>query len=108
ASKVACVSMRLSEADKLTIEGVALDVLSAPGHTDDSYSFLMRDRVFAGDTLLSRGPGRTDFQNGDPRAQYDSIFYKLLRLPDETMIFPAHDYKGETVSTGGEEEAFNL
>ena len=67
----------------------------------------MRDRVFTGDTLLIRGTGRTDFQNGDPRAQYESIFNKLLRLPDETMVFPAHDYKGETVSTIGEEKAFN-
>src|SRR6266853_1234864 len=63
-SKVDVVSMRLSESDKLTIEGVALDVLYTPGHTDDSYSFLMRDRVFTGDTLLIRGTGRTDFQNG--------------------------------------------
>jgi len=106
-SKVDVVSMRLSEGDKLTIEGVALDVLYTPGHTDDSYSFLMQDRVFTGDTLLIRGTGRTDFQNGDARAQYDSIFNKLLRLPNETMIFPAHDYKGETVSTIGEEKAFN-
>src|SRR5436309_8681480 len=106
-SKVDVVSMRLAEGDKLTIEGVALDVLYTPGHTDDSYSFLMRDRVFTGDTLLIRGTGRTDFQNGDPRAQYESIFDKLLRLPEETMIFPAHDYKGETVSTIGEEKAFN-
>src|ERR1700730_3802877 len=106
-SKVDVVSMRLWEGDQLTIEGVALDVLYTPGHTDDSYSFLMRDRVFTGDTLLIRGTGRTDFQNGDARAQYDSIFKKLLRLPDETMIFPAHDYKGETVSTVGEEKRFN-
>ena len=106
-SNVDVVSMRLSEGDKLTIEGVALDVLYTPGHTDDSYSFLMHDRVFTGDTLLIRGTGRTDFQNGDPRAQYESIFNKLLRLPNETMIFPAHDYKGETVSTIGEEKAFN-
>ena len=106
-SKVDVVSMRLAEGDKLTIEGVALDVLYTPGHTDDSYSFLMQDRVFTGDTLLIRGTGRTDFQNGDPRAQYDSIFNKLLKLPDETMVFPAHDYKGETVSTIGEEKAFN-
>jgi len=106
-SKVDVVSMRLSEGDKLTIEGVALDVLYTPGHTDDSYSFLMRDRVFTGDTLLIRGTGRTDFQNGDARAQYDSIFNTLLRLPDETMIFPAHDYKGETVSTVAEEKRFN-
>jgi sulfur dioxygenase len=106
-SKVDVVSMRLTEGDKLTIEGLALDVIYTPGHTDDSYSFLMKDRVFTGDTLLIRGTGRTDFQNGDPRAQYDSIFNKLLKLPDETMVFPAHDYKGETVSTIGEEKTFN-
>jgi sulfur dioxygenase len=106
-SKVDVVSMRLAEGDKLTIEGLALDVLYTPGHTDDSYSFLLRDRVFTGDTLLIRGTGRTDFQNGDPRAQYDSIFNKLLRLPEDTLVFPAHDYKGETVSTIGEERAFN-
>jgi len=106
-SKVDVVSMRLAEGDKLTIEGVALDVLYTPGHTDDSYSFLMGDRVFTGDTLLIRGTGRTDFQNGNARTQYDSIFNKLLRLSDETMVFPAHDYKGETVSTIGEEKAFN-
>jgi glyoxylase-like metal-dependent hydrolase (beta-lactamase superfamily II) len=106
-SKVDVVSMRLSEGDRLTIEGVALDVLYTPGHTDDSYSFLMADRVFTGDTLLIRGTGRTDFQNGDPRAQYDSLVNKLLKLPDETLVFPAHDYKGETVSTIGEEKAFN-
>jgi len=106
-SKVDVVSMRLAEGDKLSIEGMALDVLYTPGHTDDSYCFTMADRVFTGDTLLIRGTGRTDFQNGDPRAQFDSIFNKLLRLPDETLVFPAHDYKGETVSTIGEERAFN-
>jgi len=106
-SNVDVVSMRLSEDDRLTIEGVTLDVLYTPGHTDDSYCFRMADRVFTGDTLLIRGTGRTDFQNGDPRAQYDSIFNKLLRLPDETLVFPAHDYKGETVSTIGEEKTFN-
>ena len=106
-SKVDVVSMRLAEGDKLTIEGMAFDVLYTPGHTDDSYCFAMADRVFTGDTLLIRGTGRTDFQNGDPRAQFDSIFNKLLRLPDETLVFPAHDYKGETVSTIGEERSFN-
>jgi glyoxylase-like metal-dependent hydrolase (beta-lactamase superfamily II) len=106
-TKADVVSMRIAEGDKIQIEGLALDVLYTPGHTDDSYSFLMRDRVFSGDTLLIRGTGRTDFQNGDPRAQYDSIFNKLLRLPDETLVFPAHDYKGDTVSTIGEEKAFN-
>jgi glyoxylase-like metal-dependent hydrolase (beta-lactamase superfamily II)/rhodanese-related sulfurtransferase len=106
-SKVDVVSMRVSEGDQLQIEGVGLDVLYTPGHTDDSYSFLMGDRVFTGDTLLIRGTGRTDFQNGDPRAQYESLFGKLLKLPDETLVFPAHDYKGDTVSTIGEEKAFN-
>ncbi|HEY8441582.1 MAG TPA: MBL fold metallo-hydrolase [Xanthobacteraceae bacterium] len=106
-SRADVVSMRLGEGDKLTIEGIALDVLYTPGHTDDSYSFLMGDRVFTGDTLLIRGTGRTDFQNGNAHAQYDSIFNKLLRLPEETMIFPAQDYKGETVSTIGEEKRFN-
>jgi len=101
------VSMRVAEGDRIEIEGLRLDVLYTPGHTDDSYSFVLRDRVFTGDTLLIRGTGRTDFQNGDPRAQYDSIFNKLLRLPDETLIYPAHDYKGDTVSTIGEEKLFN-
>jgi glyoxylase-like metal-dependent hydrolase (beta-lactamase superfamily II)/rhodanese-related sulfurtransferase len=106
-TKADVVSMRLAEGDKLTIEGVSMDVLYTPGHTDDSYSFLMADRVFTGDTLLIRGTGRTDFQNGDARMQYDSLFGKLLRLPDETFVFPAHDYKGDTVSTIGEEKRYN-
>src|ERR1700748_2499661 len=106
-SQVDVVSMRIAEGDKLTIEGISLDVLYTPGHTDDSYSFRMAARVFTGDTRLIRGTGRTDFQNGDPRAQYDSLFNKLLKLPDDTMVFPAHDYKGETVSTIAEEKAFN-
>ena len=101
------VSMRVAEGDRIEIQGVRLDVLYTPGHTDDSYSYLMGDRVFTGDTLLIRGTGRTDFQNGDPRAQYDSIFNKLLKLPDETLVYPAHDYKGDTVSTIAEEKAFN-
>jgi sulfur dioxygenase len=101
------VSMRVGEGDGIQIEGLRLDVLYTPGHTDDSYSFVLGDRVFTGDTLLIRGTGRTDFQNGDPRAQYDSIFNKLLKLPDETLVFPAHDYKGDTVSTIGEEKSFN-
>jgi sulfur dioxygenase len=101
------VSLRVAEGDRLTIEGIALEVLYTPGHTDDSYSFVMGDRVFTGDTLLIRGTGRTDFQNGDARQQYDSIFGKLLTLPDYTLVYPAHDYKGDTVSTIGEEKAFN-
>jgi sulfur dioxygenase len=106
-SSVDVVSMRIADGDRLGIEGISLDVAYTPGHTDDSYSFIMPDRVFTGDTLLIRGAGRTDFQNGDPRAQYESIFNRLLRLPDETMVFPAHDYKGDTVSTIGEEKRYN-
>jgi glyoxylase-like metal-dependent hydrolase (beta-lactamase superfamily II)/rhodanese-related sulfurtransferase len=106
-TKADVVSIRLADGDKLTIEGLALDVLYTPGHTDDSYSFVMPDRVFTGDTLLIRGTGRTDFQNGDPRAQYDSIFGRLLKLPEATLVYPAHDYKGDTVSTIGEERAYN-
>ncbi|PZM09189.1 MBL fold metallo-hydrolase [Rhizobium tubonense] len=101
------VSMRVAEGDRVAIEGLSLDVLYTPGHTDDSYSFLMGGRVFTGDTLLIRGTGRTDFQNGNPHQQYDSIFNKLLKLPDETLVYPAHDYKGDTVSTIGEEKLFN-
>src|SRR6201989_287221 len=106
-SKADVVSMRVSDGDKVTIEGLSLDVMYTPGHTDDSYSYLMGDRVFTGDTLLIRGTGRTDFQNGDPRAQYESLFGRLLKLPDETLVYPAHDYKGDTVSTIGEERAHN-
>src|SRR5512144_3104682 len=106
-SKADVVSMRVADGDKITIEGLALDVIYTPGHTDDSYSFLMGDRVFTGDTLLIRGTGRTDFQNGSARAQYDSLFGRLLKLPDETLVYPAHDYKGDTVSTIAEEKRYN-
>jgi sulfur dioxygenase len=106
-TKADVVSMRVAEGDKLQVENVSLDVLYTPGHTDDSYSYIMGDRVFTGDTLLIRGTGRTDFQNGDPRQQYQSIFGKLLKLPEETLVYPAHDYKGDTVSTIGEEKRYN-
>ena len=106
-TKADVVSMRVRDGEKVGIEGLDLDVIYTPGHTDDSYSFTLPDRVFTGDTLLIRGTGRTDFQNGDARAQYKSIFNRLLKLPDETFVYPAHDYKGETVSTIGEERAFN-
>jgi sulfur dioxygenase len=101
------VSMRVTEGDRIDIEGLSLDVLYTPGHTDDSYYYLLDGRVFTGDTLLIRGTGRTDFQNGSARPQYDSIFNKLLKLPNETLVYPAHDYKGDTVSTIGEERLFN-
>jgi sulfur dioxygenase len=106
-SGVDVVSMRVGDGDLLTIEGLALEAIYTPGHTDDSYSFRLSDRVFTGDTLLIRGTGRTDFQNGDARAQYESIFNRLMKLPDDTLVFPAHDYKGDTVSTIAEERACN-
>jgi sulfur dioxygenase len=106
-TKADVVSIRVSDGERIGIEGLSLDALYTPGHTDDSYSFIMPDRVFTGDTLLIRGTGRTDFQNGDPRQQFESLFGRLLKLPDETLVYPAHDYKGDTVSTIGEERAFN-
>jgi glyoxylase-like metal-dependent hydrolase (beta-lactamase superfamily II)/rhodanese-related sulfurtransferase len=106
-SGVDVVSVRVADGDVIDVEGVRLQVLYTPGHTNDSYCFVMGDRVFTGDTLFIRGTGRTDFQHGDARAQYDSIFNKLLTLSDETLVYPGHDYKGDTVSTIGEERAFN-
>jgi sulfur dioxygenase len=106
-AKVDTVSMRVDDGDVIEAENIRLEVLYTPGHTDDSYCFKMPGMVFTGDTLFIRGTGRTDFQHGDPRAGYESIFNKLLTLPDETMVYPGHDYKGDTVSTIGEERAFN-
>lgn len=106
-SKAECVSMKVKDGELVKIDGLELRAVYTPGHTDDSYSFVMNDRVFTGDTLLIRGTGRTDFQNGDARQQYDSIFHKLLKLPDETLVYPAHDYKGWTVSTIREEREHN-
>ena len=101
------VSLRVADGERIDVDGLTLRALHTPGHTPDSYCFLLEDRVLTGDTLFIRGTGRTDFQGGDPAAQYESIFDKLLRLPDETLVFPGHDYKGDTVSTIGEERAFN-
>jgi len=106
-TKVDMVSMRVDDGDTIDIENISLRVLYTPGHTDDSYCYAMGDRVFTGDTLLIRGTGRTDFQNGDPEAAYHSLFDKVLKLPDETLVYPGHDYKGDTVSTIAEERAYN-
>lgn len=106
-TKAECVSVHFNEGDKLCVDNLHLDILYTPGHTDDSYSFVLPDRVFTGDTLLIRGTGRTDFQNGDPAAQYDSLFGKLLKLHDDTLVYPAHDYNGMTVSSIGEERRHN-
>ncbi len=102
-----CVSMQFHDGELINLDGVKLRAVYTPGHTDESFSLVMDDRVFTGDALLIRGTGRTDFQNGDARAGYDSIFNKLLRLPDETFVYPGHDYKGWTVSTIAEERRFN-
>jgi sulfur dioxygenase len=101
------VSMRVDDGDTIDIDGVSLKVLHTPGHTSDSYCFLMPDQVFTGDTLLIRGTGRTDFQHGSSSAAYSSLFDKLMTLPDQTLVYPGHDYKGDTVSTIGEEKAHN-
>ncbi len=101
------VTHRVKENDTLAVGSIKIKALYTPGHTDDSYSFRMNDRVFTGDTLLIRSTGRTDFQNGNPIHQYDSIFNKLLKLPDATLIYPAHDYRGWTVSTIAEEKRHN-
>ncbi|MET0063674.1 MAG: MBL fold metallo-hydrolase [Candidatus Thiodiazotropha endolucinida] len=106
-TKADCVSVHFKEGEKLSVDNLHLDILYTPGHTDDSYSFVLPDRVFTGDTLLIRGTGRTDFQNGDPAAQYDSLFNKLLKLPEQTLVYPAHDYHGMTVSTVWEEKHYN-
>ena len=106
-SKTDVVSIRVSDGDAIVIEGVSLSAIHTPGHTDDSYCYRMADRVFTGDTLLIRGTGRTDFQHGDSHAAYDSLFNKLLALPDEMLVYPGHDYKGDTVSTIGEERRHN-
>lgn len=106
-----CASGSISDGDIISLGELQLRALYTPGHTDDSYSFLLdykgETSVFTGDTLLIRGTGRTDFQNGSASAQYHSLFNKLLRLPAATWVYPAHDYKGWTRSTIAEEAAHN-
>ena len=101
------VSMRVDDGEMVTIEGIQLQALHTPGHTIDSYCYRMADRVFTGDTLLIRSTGRTDFQGGDSLVAHKSIVTKLLTLPGDMLVYPGHDYKGDTVSTIGEEKAFN-
>jgi len=101
------IDVRLKENEKVNIENIELKTIYTPGHTDCSYCFLMNDRVFTGDTLLINSSGRTDFQGGSAVAQYDSIFNKLLKLPEKTMVYPAHDYNGKTSSTIGSEKNNN-
>ena len=98
-SKSEVIDLRIKDGEKIKVEEVELQAIYTPGHTDCSYSFLMNDRVYTGDTLLINGSGRTDFQNGNAYDAYDSIFNKLLKLPEKTLVFPAHDYNGKKFST---------
>ena len=93
------LDIRVKDNEKIKIENIELISMYTPGHTDCSYSFLMNDRVFTGDTLLINGTGRTDFQNGNSHDAYDSLFNKLLKLPDKTLVYPAHDYNDKKYST---------
>ena len=93
------IDIRVKDNDKVNIENIELISMYTPGHTDCSYSFFMNDRIFTGDTLLINGTGRTDFQNGSARDQYDSLFNKILKLPEKTFVYPAHDYNGKKFST---------
>ena len=106
-SKSEVIDLKVKDEEKINIESIELKAIYTPGHTDCSYSYLMNDRVFTGDTLLINGTGRTDFQNGNSKDAYNSIFNRLLKLPEETLLYPAHDYKGQTVSTIGKEKRSN-
>ena len=98
-SKSEVIDIKVKDNEKINIEKIELKAMYTPGHTDCSYSYFMRDRVFTGDTLLINGTGRTDFQNGSSFDAYDSLFNKLLKLPEKTLVYPAHDYNGKKFST---------
>ena len=98
-SKSEVIDLRIKDSEKINVEKIELKAIYTPGHTDCSYSYLMNDRVFTGDTLLINGTGRTDFQNGSSYDAYDSLFNKLLKLPEKTLVYPAHDYNGKKYST---------
>ncbi len=106
-SKSEVIDIKLKDDENINVENIELKAIYTPGHTDCSYSYLMNDRVFTGDTLLINGTGRTDFQNGSALEAYDSLFGKLLRLPEETLVYPAHDYNGKKYSTIGSEKSNN-
>ena len=101
------VDIHVKDNEKIKIENIELISIYTPGHTDCSYSFLMNDKVFTGDTLLINGTGRTEFQNGNALDQYESIFKKLLKLPEKTLVYPAHDYNGKKYSTIRDEKNNN-
>lgn len=101
-----CADSHVKDGDVIRVGALELRVMATPGHTDDSVSYVMSDRVFTGDALLIRSAGRTDFQNGDAGALYDSL-QRLFALPEQTLVYPGHDYQGRTVSTIAEEKRFN-
>ena len=101
------VEIKVKDDEYINLDNLKIRAMHTPGHTSDSFSFLMNDYLFSGDTLLINGTGRTDFQNGNSRDAYNSLFNRILKLPDETLLYPAHDYKGETVSTIGKEKKLN-
>ena len=101
------VDIRLKDEETIEIDRLKIKALYTPGHTSDSYSFLMNNYLFSGDTLLINGTGRTDFQNGSSKDAYNSLFNKLLKLPEETILYPGHDYNGKKFSTIGNEKKFN-
>ena len=98
-SKSEVIDIKIKDGEKIEIENIKLEAMYTPGHTDCSYSYLMNDRVFTGDTLLINGTVRTDFQSGSPYDAYDSLFNRLLKLPEKTLVYPAHDYNGKKNST---------
>ena len=101
------VEIKVKDDEFINLDNLKIRAIYTPGHTSDSYSFLMINYLFSGDTLLINGTGRTDFQNGSSKDAYNSIFNRLLKLPDETLLYPAHDYNGEKNSTIGKEKKFN-
>ncbi len=101
------VEIKVKDDEYINLDNLKIRAMYTPGHTSDSYCFLMNNQLFSGDTLLINGTGRTDFQNGSATAAYNSIFNKLLKLPEDTLLYPAHDYKGEKVSTIGKEKKQN-
>jgi len=106
-SKSEVIDLKIKDNEKIEIEKIELTAIYTPGHTDCSYSYLMNDRVFTGDTLLINGTGRTDFQNGSSYDAYESIFNRLLKLPENTFVYPAHDYNGKKHSTIRDEKNNN-
>ena len=101
------VEIKVNDDEYINLDNLKIRAMYTPGHTSDSYSFLMDNYLFSGDTLLINGTGRTDFQNGSSKDAYNSIFNRLLKLPEETLLYPAHDYKGQKVSTIGKEKKNN-